>query len=314
MSIVYVVCQDLNVASGGIKKLYELVDTLNKNQITSYILHNDLSFKASWFINSTRIMDVKSAKVTYDDIIIFPEVFGENIMHYWPGVRKIILSQNSYYALQMFYGKPQMTKEVYLHKDVVQVVVVSDYDFDLFSWLFPKIKLSKICYGIDTALFHFNPNKKKEVAVMPRKLPSDFNFLHNLLKVKDDLGGFSIKMIDEVSYEECAQILRDSAIFLSFSHKEGFGLPPAEAMACGCIVIGYHGQGGREFFKRELSYPVEPWDMMSYAQILTSVIDEFNTVPEIMQQTGKDASEYILTKHSMANQEKSILNVIREHL
>ena len=37
--------------------------------------------------------------------------------------------------------------------------------------------------------------------------------------------------------------------FLSFGHPEGFGLPLAEAGACGCALIGYSGLGGREIIK-----------------------------------------------------------------
>jgi hypothetical protein len=28
----------------------------------------------------------------------------------------------------------------------------------------------------------------------------------------------------------------------------GFRFPPAEAMLCGCVVVGYHGKGGQEYF------------------------------------------------------------------
>ena len=52
-----------------------------------------------------------------------------------------------------------------------------------------------------------------------------------------------------------ADILRESQVFLSFGHPEGFGLPPAEALACGCLVIGYHGGGGREYFGPAGAYP-----------------------------------------------------------
>jgi len=45
-----------------------------------------------------------------------------------------------------------------------------------------------------------------------------------------------------------ADILRSSRVFLSFSQREGFGLPPLEALACGCAVVGYHGFGGRALF------------------------------------------------------------------
>ena len=36
---------------------------------------------------------------------------------------------------------------------------------------------------------------------------------------------------------------------LAFGHPEGFGLPLAEAAACGCALIGYTGLGGREIFE-----------------------------------------------------------------
>lgn len=40
-----------------------------------------------------------------------------------------------------------------------------------------------------------------------------------------------------------------SRIFLSFSDLEGLGLPPIEAALCGNYVIGYHGGGGREYWR-----------------------------------------------------------------
>ena len=47
---------------------------------------------------------------------------------------------------------------------------------------------------------------------------------------------------------------------LSFGHPEGFGLPLAEAAACGCALIGYTGLGGREIF--ELGKPNNSvWDV-----------------------------------------------------
>ena len=49
--------------------------------------------------------------------------------------------------------------------------------------------------------------------------------------------------------------MQESLLFLSFGFPEGFGLPVAEAFACGCAVIGYDGLGGRELFKYASQYP-----------------------------------------------------------
>ena len=43
-----------------------------------------------------------------------------------------------------------------------------------------------------------------------------------------------------------------SKIFLSFSHLEGFGLPPIEAAIAGNKVIGYTGRGGSEYWKKPI--------------------------------------------------------------
>ncbi len=31
------------------------------------------------------------------------------------------------------------------------------------------------------------------------------------------------------------------------SHREGFGLPPVEAMSAGALVVGFHGGGGLDY-------------------------------------------------------------------
>jgi hypothetical protein len=311
MANIYVFCPELNFPSGGMMKLYELVDTLNANQIQSYIVFISKGYNINWFEHSTKVTDISSIDVREDDILIFPEVSGEEILNYYPGTHKIIFCQNSFYALKMFYGKPERAKEFYLHKDIVQVIVVSDYDFELFSWIFPGIQISKITYGLDEGLFHFQPQKKLQIAVMPRKLPSDYNFLENLLKIKADLAEVPIKKIENMSYSECAAILRESAIFLSFSNREGFGLPPAEAMACGCLVIGYHGQGGKEFFQDDLVSVIDQWDMMSYAKTISNTINLIKNHPDQALETGRKASDYILAKYAKVNQEQSILQIIQ---
>jgi hypothetical protein len=40
-------------------------------------------------------------------------------------------------------------------------------------------------------------------------------------------------------------------LFVNLDYQEGFGLPSAEAMASACTVIGYHGMGGKEFYRPE---------------------------------------------------------------
>ena len=43
--------------------------------------------------------------------------------------------------------------------------------------------------------------------------------------------------IENKSRNEVAKILQESQLFVNLVYQEGFGLPSAEAMACGCPVI-----------------------------------------------------------------------------
>lgn len=61
--------------------------------------------------------------------------------------------------------------------------------------------------------------------------------------------------INNMSQEEVAVALASCHIFVMSSMAEGFGLPPVEAMASGCIPVGFAGLGGWEYMR---STPLSP--------------------------------------------------------
>jgi len=311
MGVVYVLGTANPTPSGGVMRLYEFVDTLNANNIESYIIYHT-RHRLDWFVNSTRTTEFTSVNITHDDLLIIPEVIADQVLTIYPGVRKIIFNQNSFKTFKPFiWGDLNDVRSVYFHRDVVQTIVASDYDVMVMNRLFPGIKLSRFYYGINDQLFHYNPYKKKIIALMPRKEKQDAIILECMLKTMNKLNGFEIRIIDGITHGECAKILRESAIFLSFSHQESFGLPPAEAMACGCIVIGYHGQGGKEFFKKELNYSIEQSNLIDYAEQVNKVIHQYVTDYDETLKMGKRASEYILDKYPMSKQAQSILDIVK---
>jgi glycosyltransferase involved in cell wall biosynthesis len=314
MGTVYVLGTANPTPSGGVKRLYDFVDTLNAHHIKSAIIYHE-RHNLEWFANSTITVEFKSVQIALDDLLIIPEVMADQVLTLFPGVRKIIFNQNSFKTFKPFLnGDLNDVRKAYYHKDVVQIIAASDYDVNVLNRLFPGTKLSKFSYGIDDKLFYFNPNKKKMIALMPRKETQDAIYLDCLLKTLDKLNGFEIKVIHLLTQEACAKILREAAIFLSFSYQESFGLPPAEAMACGCIVVGYHGQGGKEFFIKDLNYSIEQSNLIEYAEQVNRVVEQYTTNYEATLEMGKRASAYILKKYSMVNQEKSILDIVKRFI
>jgi len=141
---------------------------------------------------------------------------------------------------------------------------------------------------------------------MPRKCADDIRQVLGLLNSRESLGGFSVVPIDGKNEAETAAILRESMIFLSFSSQEGCPLPPMEAMACGCITIGYHGRGGAEYFDRRWSFPVDKDDVVGFAKEVERVISELKTDPQSFVQKTMLASDHILNTYTPECEEQDI--------
>jgi hypothetical protein len=101
----------------------------------------------------------------------------------------------------------------------------------------------------------------------------------SLLKARHSLGGFELLPLDNLSESAVAASLGDSRVFLSFGYPEGFGLPPAEAMACGCLTVGFHGGGGREFITDDLAFPIEVGDILGYARTVEELLRRCRSDP-----------------------------------
>lgn len=78
--------------------------------------------------------------------------------------------------------------------------------------------------------------------------------------------------LDNLSEIETAEILQSAKLFLSFGLREGFGLPPLEALACGCLVVGYDGLAGREYFHPPFATAVEDGDIVGFARSVENAI------------------------------------------
>jgi hypothetical protein len=90
------------------------------------------------------------------------------------------------------------------------------------------------------------------IGVMPRKRPHELALIRGVvLSQRPDLARVPWGRIGGRPRAEVADILGRCDLFLSLSHMEGLGLPPLEAMAAGCLVVGFHGGGGREYATAE---------------------------------------------------------------
>jgi hypothetical protein len=309
--MIYVLCPDDNNPWGGIRKLYRHVDVLHAHGWPATILHKQPGFRCTWFANQTPVAYVGQAVVGHSDFVAVPEVYGPNITAMFPGVRKVIFNQNCYLTFQGFSLDLPEARMPYDHVDVVAALVVSQDSQEYLRYVFPKLQVHRLRYSIDPELFHANTPKQQQIAFMPRKKSEDVLQVLNILKARRALAGFALVPIHEKTEAEAAGLLRTARIFLSFGHPEGFGLPPAEAMACGCITIGYHGGGGREFFLRDLSFPIEVGDILGYARTVEEVIRRCREDAEGLALLTQKAAAFIREHYSSTNEVNDILSAWR---
>lgn len=97
------------------------------------------------------------------------------------------------------------------------------------------------------------PRNCVRVAWMPRKnraLAEQARAVALALLERDNIGDlvewFEIR---DMTRAEVAAALASSHIYLATAFPEGFGLPPLEAMACGCVPVGFTGFGGWEYMR-----------------------------------------------------------------
>jgi len=280
--------------------MYRHVDVLNDAGLAASVLHVKRDFACTWFAHTTAVASMATTTPGQSDVVVIPEIFGHRMATMFSDVRKVILNQNCYLT---FEGFSFDYAGGYPYDNVLAVIAVSEDTEAYLKFAFPACRVLRVTYAIDPARFFFSSDKKRQIAFMPRKNEHDARQVVHVLKAHGI--DYEFAPIDGASEEETARILRESQVYLSFGHPEGFGLPAAEAMACGCTVIGYHGMGGREFFKPPHAYPVAVGDIRTFVETVESVLDQD------LEGQRRAASAFILGRYTPERERESVVTCWR---
>ena len=257
---------DLKKPIGGIKQLHRISEILTFFGFSSHLIQESSSFHPSWFSSNVNTIskDEFFNNITLDplvDVLILPETYIP-VVHTIVDehISRIIFNQNSSYTFGIkashFY-KPSAISSLYSFPSIKQVWCVSHHDrrFLVRSFSLPPDRVRLITNALDVQFSSQDVAKKRQIVYMPRKNKEDSSVVINLLNNSELVPSWSVKPIINLSHEKVIELMCESLIFLSFGFPEGFGLPVAEAMACGCAVVGYDGLGGRELFRHANQYP-----------------------------------------------------------
>lgn len=96
------------------------------------------------------------------------------------------------------------------------------------------------------------------IAWMPRKNKAMARHIMEMVNARRHRLGLEAPQwvsVHQLSHQEVAQTLRSCDVFLSTGFPEGLGLPPLEALACGCLCVGFSGFGGLDYMRAWQSSP-----------------------------------------------------------
>jgi glycosyltransferase involved in cell wall biosynthesis len=302
---VYYLVPHLSEPAGGVRVMYRHVDLLNEMGVPAAVLHDSEGFRAGWFVNDTRVVYPSGISLCEDDILVLPECYGPGLGLLPAPVRKIIFNQAAYHTFDLIPAGGNPYENV---PNLLGVMAVSRDNLELLNFCFPGLAVWGTRPVIDAKIFHRGSQPlQRRLAFMPDRREAERHQLLHMLAAR--AIDWDLVPISGRSEAEVGQIMRECAIFLSFSDREGFGLPPAEAMASGCYVIGYDGGGGREFFDPAYSCPVT--DQTSFAR---AVVEAAARPLEELQALGAKASEQVLGVYTLAGLRSDLRDVYERFL
>jgi glycosyltransferase involved in cell wall biosynthesis len=250
---------DISRPIGGVKQMHRFAEALTACGREATLLQDSASFHPGWFDSSVRTEALTKWRTRVDlsakrDVVVLPETFLPALESYRPGLPKIVFNQNGSYSfgadLTKLAKSPTEVLRLHRHPELLHVLCVSQHDEQLLAKGFGlgHDRVSRIVNAIEIELFHPRGSKRPQIAYMPRKNGRDAAVVAALLEAQPWWRGWQLVPIHNQPQAEVARILQESLVFLAFGHPEGFGLPLAEALACGCALVGYSGLGGRELF------------------------------------------------------------------
>lgn len=297
---------DYNRPAGGVRVIYRHVDILNAAGIPAVVVHQQKGFRCTWFDHQTPVTDSGSARLGRDDIVVVPELDVDLMDRMPPGVRYVIFNQNTHLTWRRAPGEVDASYSD--DAGLVGIVAVSAHNEEVLRYGFPDIDVHRIHISLDPAMF--SPGEDvppRVISYMPRRGRGDDTQVLELLRRRGVLDGWTVRPLDGLTHAEVAEALRCSRIFLSFTYQEGFGLPAAEAMACGNYVIGYHGFAGREFFRPEFSAPIETGDVLAFSRAIEEAVLQDRSGPDWCRSRGLEASRFVLSEYAPDREVKEVV-------
>lgn len=243
-----------------------------------------------------------------NDFVVIPEVMSipharlmSNI-----GINYAIFVQGGYIMDAYSHNYDELA---FAYKNASLILAISEDSAKCIATAYPWAtdKIVRIFYSIDANKFKSSQKKENLITYMPRKLSRHINLVKFFLN-ENLPKGWVLKEIHGLNEVGVTELMSKSKIFLSFSELEGFGLPPAEAALSGNHVIGYTGEGAKEYWKEPIFTEVHNGDVKKF---VSEILFKINELTEGSNDANIDSARIELAdKYSEAAEKQSLLNFL----
>ncbi len=307
---IYYYCFDHNRPTGGIKQIYRHVDILRRHGYEAFVLHDTPGARATWFENTTPVVDREAFARQHDpaaDFVVVPEDLGAGAFDF-PG-RKVVFNQNVWYGFAAF-GWSLPPRYPYLDPEVVAALAVSEHNLEYLRFAYPRLHVLRVRYGVDSTRFVPRPlAEKKRAIACANKAPQELYALLHLLQSRARQGLNRLRDYDWVllqgkSEAGVAALLNDCQLLVFLSTAEGLPLTPLEAMLSGCLVAAYGAGPQQEYLPTQFRFG--PHDLLGMARWIEALADL--SAPQLAEwQAVADAGRTAALSYSLEREEESVL-------
>ena len=266
---------DLPTPSGGIKVIYRYVEHARALGFDARVWHGTPGFRyESW--GSTAPVDTGvQLEFGSGDVLVMPETGGSKWSFLAEGHPVVMLCQGMDF---IFSSSDFLTDEPGAYPGwphATAAITVSDAIHTFMGRAcHPGFPLHNVPVQIED---WFQPApKEKRIALMPRRRREDLLGAVQLLRRSGRLQDWQIVLIDDMTQEQVAEELGRAAIFLFGAEREGVGLPGAEAMASGCYVVGFTGDGAKEYMLPQHSSVIADSDVVGMCDRTIEAMEWFD--------------------------------------
>ncbi|WP_462325244.1 glycosyltransferase [Desulfoplanes sp.] len=258
---IYYLCPDYAPPSGGVKRIYTHVEALLRNGFDAHVVHQRSGFRPGWFDTAiTPLAFDAGIQLTTRDWIVVPDGIA-HVLPRLPGSKHVLLVLNPYYMLRQ-----ENTLDILKIAPQTRLMTNSQTMANFMNWLFGRNDTLVVDTGVDSGLFHPNDKPPFGTRTMPIRIAftrrkdtaSDMAILLARQILDDRTAPIEVMDLNDLSLTDYAANLRRADIWLTTALEHGFPRSTLEAMACGCLCMGFTGVCGKDIIDPDTNFIAVP--------------------------------------------------------